>query len=307
MNEILQDALESCLTRMEKGETLDSVLERYPQLSSQLSPRLKTAASACSARRESLPAGMLARQRARGLALAAELRPRKNRPLLFRGAWRISLTTLSVIAILVLSSNGLLSASAHSIPGDTLYPLKRTVETTRLHLTIDPAEQKRLEESFSEERVDETRSLITIRRIESVEFSGVVSSQAEAAWVISGILVIITDRTDMDDGIVVGDVVEVRGSTNPAGDVEALFLSKVNVPDPDDNPAQLAPKEASYPDSAGSNISAAPTETPSPDSYSNGDGSQDGGSDEPTQSSDNHSSGDETHASDHSYDGRGEH
>jgi hypothetical protein len=224
-----------------------------------------------------------------------------------RGAWRISLTTLSVIAILVLSSNGLLSASAHSIPGDTLYPLKRSVETTRLHLTIDPTEQARLEESFSEERVDETRSLITARRVESVEFNGVVTSQAKAAWVISGIPVIITDQTDMDDGIVVGDQVEVRGSTNYNGDVEAVFLSIVGVPDPDDYPEQIAPKDASSLDeSTGTNLSAAATETPSPDSISHEDGSLGSGSSEPTQSGDHHS-GVDTHSSDHSYGDRGEH
>ncbi|MGA2505817.1 MAG: DUF5667 domain-containing protein [Anaerolineales bacterium] len=305
MNEKLQDALETCLQRMAQGETLDSLLGRYPGLAVQLSPLLKAAAHARSVRRESLPSSALARQRSRGLALAAELRPRKNRPLLLRGFWRISLTALSVIAILVLSSNGLLDASAHSIPGDTLYPLKRSVESTQLHLTSDPAEKEVLEQTFSERRVDETRSLITIRRSESVEFTGIVSSQTDVEWIVSGIPVVITSDTDMDDGIIVGDEIDVRGSTNPAGDVEAIFLSLVNVPDPDDLPAQFAPKDASSQDeSAGSNISASATETPVPDSYSNGDGSQGGGSNEPTQSGDHHS-GEDSHTGDNSYD-RGE-
>ncbi len=138
-----------------------------------------------------------------------------------------------------------------------------------------------------------------------MEFTGVVSSQTDVEWIVSGIPVVITSDTDMDDGIIVGDEIDVRGSTNPAGDVEAIFLSLVNVPDPDDLPAQFSPKDASSQDeSAGSNISASATETPVPDSYSNGDGSQGGGSNEPTQSGDHHS-GEDSHTGDNSYD-RGE-
>ncbi len=74
MNDRLQDALENCLTRMDKGETLESVLLRYPNLKSQLSPLLKTALRARSGSRESLPQSVLARQRGRGLAMAAGLR-----------------------------------------------------------------------------------------------------------------------------------------------------------------------------------------------------------------------------------------
>jgi hypothetical protein len=303
MNNRLQDALENCLTRMEKGETLESVLLRYPNLTSQLSPLLNTALRARSGSREGLPQSVLARQRGRGLDLAAGLRAKKSRPWMLRGAWRISMTVLSVIAILGLSSNGLLSASAHSIPGDTLYPLKLSVETTQLHLTLDPAEKQVLERAFGERRVDETRSLISMRRIESVEFSGVVSSQSDSVWVVSGIPVIITVRTDLDDGIVVGDEIDVRGSTNYAGDVEAISLSLVNVPDPDDTPTQMAPKEAVTPDNS-ANLSVSPTETSTPESYSQPESNPTSGSEDNSSPSDHHS-GEDSNSGDHSYD-RGE-
>ena len=82
---------------------------------------------------------VLARQRAHGLAMAAELRQAKNRNPVRRISWRPALTVLAVIALLVMSSNGLLIASAHSIPGDTLYPLKRSVESTQLRFVIRSA------------------------------------------------------------------------------------------------------------------------------------------------------------------------
>jgi hypothetical protein len=306
MNDRLQDALENCLNRMEKGETLGSVLARYPQLSDQLSPLLKTALRARSGSRDGLPQSVLARQRSRGLAMAAGLRGKKSRPWMLRGALRFSMTVLSVIAILGLSSNGLLSASAQSIPGDSLYPLKLTVESTQLHLALDPAEKQVLERAFGERRVDETRSLISMRRIESVEFNGVVSSQTDSAWVVSGIPVIITARTDMDDGILVGDEIDVRGSTNNAGDVEAISMSLVNVPDPDDAPTQVTPKDASSADTSESaNISASPTDTSSPnESYSQQNAGQTGGTEDHAAPAVNHT-GEDNHSGDHSYD-RGE-
>src|SRR5512137_1781483 len=110
MNKRLTDALENCLQRMDRGELLDSVLALYPDLSAQLRPLLETAARARSASWESLTQAVLVRQRSRGLALAAELRQGKNRHLLQRRLWRPAATILAVIAILVMSGNGLLIA-----------------------------------------------------------------------------------------------------------------------------------------------------------------------------------------------------
>ena len=227
MNKKLLDALESCLQQIEQGEPLDTVLARYPELAAQLRPLLEAAVCARSARVESLPVTALARQRARGLALAADLRQGKNRRTLRRYSWRPVMTVLAVLAILVMSSNGLLIASAHSIPGDTLYPLKRSVESTQLRLVSDPVERELLEHEFDERRVDETRHLITDQRVEEVEFTGVVASQSENEWLVSGISVVVTSRTEIDSGILVGDMIEVEGVTNAAGVVEATHLTLV--------------------------------------------------------------------------------
>jgi len=237
MNRKLYNALEYCLQRMEQGETLDSVMTHFPDLVEQLRPLLVTAVRARSAKQRVLPPAILARERSHGLALAADLRKRKSRFPYLRGFWRPTMTIASAIAILVMSGNGLLIASAHSIPGDTLYPLKRAVETTQLHFVHDPVEEQELQQTFSERRVDETRSLITIQRVENVHFTGVLTSWSDGKWLVSGIPVIITTQTQGDAGIRVGDNVEVDGSTDPNGRVEASRLSLVvsstkNVDDP---------------------------------------------------------------------------
>jgi hypothetical protein len=234
MSKKLSDALEICLQHMQDGEPLESTLARYPDLAGQLRPLLETAARAHCTGRESLSQAALLRQRSLGLTLAADLRHGMSRRSLFRRFWRPVVTFLSVAAFLLLSSNGLLLASAHSIPGDTLYPLKRSVESTQLRLVSDSTQRHDLERTFSERRVDETRSLITNKRVENVEFTGVVSIQSANKWLVSNIPVIITSQTDIDAGIRIGDDIEVDGATNTAGDVKAIRLSFASNPDTDD-------------------------------------------------------------------------
>ena len=305
MNKIMLDALESCLQLMEKGEQLDSALARYPGLQAQLRPLLEAAVCARSARVESLPTTTLARQRARGLALAADLRRQKIRHPLRKYSWRPVMTALSVLAILVMSSNGLLIASAHSIPGDTLYPLKRSVESTQLHLVSDPVEKDALERTFDERRVEETRSLIADERVEEVEFNGLVSSQSESVWEVSGIKVVITPHTQIDAGIHVGDRVDVDGSTNPSGGMDATHISLVNGPDDDTKLPQMTPTLPSGAAPSGeSSLQETPTESSIGSAGSGGESNHESdGSDQSSSSSTGehssgeHSSGDSNHDS----------
>jgi hypothetical protein len=243
MNKKLVDALETCLQRMEQGEALDSVLAGYPQLAAQLRPLLVTAVRARSANREPFPQSALARSRSRGLSLAADLRQRGIHQPVLRRFWRPAVTILSVIVILVVSSNGILVASAHSIPGDTLYPLKLSVESTQLNLVSNLAQKQKLEQTFRERRLEETKSLISIRRIEDVDFTGVLTNQSGDKWLVSGIPVVITAQVDRDDGIQIGDDIDVNGSTDTAGNVEAMRLSLASVPDADEDYPVVSPTQ----------------------------------------------------------------
>jgi hypothetical protein len=263
MNKKLPDILENCLLRMQQGETLETVLAQHPDLAAQLRPLLETAARARSARPEDLPGTLLARQRTQLLARAAELRQGNNRRLLQRPSWRPVWTLLSVLAMLIMSSNGLLIASAHSLPGDTLYPLKRSVESTQLQLVFNPVKRQALEQSFNKRRLDETKSLITRQRVESVDFKGVVTSQSDGEWLVSGIPVLLDTQTGLDAGIEVGDEIEVHGATNGSGDVEVTRLSLAATPVPEEaqpgwSATRTASPEAEHPEGS-------PTLTSSPE------------------------------------------
>jgi hypothetical protein len=300
MNKRLIDALDACLQRMEHGEPLDSVLAGYPQQDAELRPLLITAVCARSADRESIPRPILLRQRSRGLSLAADLRLGKIRYKVHRRFFRPALAVLLVIVILVMSSNGILVASAHSIPGDSLYPLKRSVESTQLQLVSDLAQRQVLEQTFSERRVEETKSLITIRRIEDVDFTGVVTRQSGDEWLVSGIPVVINDHVNLDEGIEIGDDIDVHGSTDPAGTVKAIHLSLAKVSRADDNHPGLSSTPTPSPKSKEeSDFTTTPTESSLIPTHSGEAENQVDQSNhqQSLMSGENHSSGDSSHDS----------
>ena len=312
MNKKLIDALDTCLLRMEHGEPLEYILAGYPDLAAQLRPLLLTAMQARSASREPFPQALLARQRSLGLSLAADLRQGKIHQPLFRRYWRTAVTVFLVIVIMIMSSNGILVASAHSIPGDSLYPIKLSVESTQLHLVSDLAQRQALEQTFSARRVDETKSLIAIRRIADVNFTGVVISRSGDDWLVSGIPVVLDGQVDIDTGIEIGDDIDVHGSTDSDGHVEAWRLSFAKASDADDVAPDLSqtPTPSLTPQLESDVITVPPASTPVP-GYSGEDGNKNNGiapNDRQFSISDkDHSSGEKPHDSQPNPEGEGDH
>jgi hypothetical protein len=180
--------------------------------------------------------GAISRGRAHILTAAADLRAAPAPRLFRRPSWRYAMITLVTVLALVLGGNGLLTASAQSLPGDPLYAFKRSVEQTQLLFLFDPTQRQALQDAFSQRRVDETKSLITINRVAPVEFDGVLASQTDDGWLVSGIPVVITSQTRVDGALQVGDAVTVSGETNSDGRVEASHL--IPVPVSSDQPVE---------------------------------------------------------------------
>jgi hypothetical protein len=225
MKKILLDALENCLEAMEKGASLDAALNRYPGLAAELKPLLEAAQRAQTLSGRDLPLGAISRGRMRVLSAAEDLRAARSPRFLHRSSWRNALITFVTVLVLLLGGNGLLVASAQSLPGDPLYAIKRSVEQTQLFFLFDPTQRQAMQITLSQRRVDETKSLITNNRVEPVVFDGVVASQTEDGWLVSGIPVIITSQTRVDGNLHIGDSVTVSGETNADGRVEASHLT----------------------------------------------------------------------------------
>lgn len=221
MNTKLIEALELCLQVLEQGGTVEECLARFPFLARDLRPLLESAQAARSLSLPTVPGNAVTRGRVRVLNRAAQihqgLRPRAHYP----HAWRLAAIPLVVLAFLFLTGNGLIAASANALPGDALYPVKRTVEDIRLRLAPDIKVEAGIQKEISTRRIDETEILLSEQRVEPVDFEGQVSEQLPDGWLIAGIPVRVTGQTEVEGALAVGAQVEVRGQTQSDGSVLA--------------------------------------------------------------------------------------
>jgi hypothetical protein len=217
MDERLYDTFEQALAELEAGAEFETVLAAYPELRSEL----ETAQMAKSSVQPDIPPGAANRSRTQILARAMQLRQGSQpRQPLFSRAPRFVIT-LIIVAVFLLSGSGLVAASAQAIPGDQLYSVKRTFETVRLGLTISPQSHQQIEVQYQSRRLDEVKRLLALGRLEMVQFDGVVDQQEDGSWKVSGIQVRLTLETIVLGDILPGMTVEVEGTTQPEGWVQA--------------------------------------------------------------------------------------
>lgn len=308
----LYDVLEICLQEIEQGADIDTVLFRYPNFADELRPILE---ASLDARRMAVPepsAEVVRRNRAKVLQQAAQMRESQAKP--SRRIWFASLrrvaVTLAVVAVLFLSGTNLVRAASATLPGDDLYPVKRTWEDVLLLFTFDVQQREALEIEHENERLHELRELFTEGRAVEVDFAGVVTIQNGNQWVVSGVPVLVSDLTELRDGpIDVGSAVRVKGQTQGDGIVLAERIrllppdAKLPSVDMDDDESEEADHGGGAEDNSGKGSGdqtpeAEETEGPRSESELNNESSDEGnGSD-----SSNSGSGSEDNSGDNSND-----
>lgn len=240
MNKKLIDALEICLQALDNGETIDATLKRFPALADELRPILEASLHAKSMAGEAVAEDVHRRGRARVLQRAAEFRESKRAPR--KRTWIFAFRPVAVTLMLVvflLSGTGLVRASTTSLPGDNLYPVKRTWEDFTLVFTSG-MKREELELTYETERVEEINELLAEGRGEVVTFSGYVNTQTPSQWTVAGVPVLITSDTVLPaQPVTVGSGVTVSGTTNELGflvaqNVEIVPAGTV-IPDLDDD------------------------------------------------------------------------
>ncbi len=197
MNNDIYDVLEACLQSIEHGANVDALLARYPQFADELRPLLKTALSARAMPLTSPSASGMRRGRANLLQKAAEMREAKTAPRSRRSVipmfQRLAIS-LGLTFALVFSGTGLVSASSTALPGENLYPVKRTWEDVRLFFVFDPSIRMVRENEYEQERLHEATELLAEGRHEEISFAGVVAEQ-NGQFYISSLPVILTAET----------------------------------------------------------------------------------------------------------------
>lgn len=221
----LYDILELCLQEIEQGADIDTVLFHYPDFADELRPILEASVDAKSMAVPAPSAEVVRRNRAKVLQQAAQMREsrvKSSRRIWFASLRRVTVT-LTVVAALFVSGTNLVRAASTTLPGDNLYPVKRTWEDVLLLFTFNLQEREALEVEHENERLHEVRELFAEGRSEDVEFGGLVTSQNGNEWVISpGITVLVSTQTELRAGpIVVGSAVRVEGETRSDGVVLA--------------------------------------------------------------------------------------
>lgn len=247
-------ALDRALQLRAEGVSIEACLARFPQYSNELRPLLEAASHAASGLRagEPLPPPNLARGRARVLQAA---RASQTRPGVLILRWATSLAFVMVLAF------GVASASAQSLPGDALYPVKLAIEEAQLALAGNLNARLRLEAEHNARRQSEVSELIRLKREGAVEFEGPVESATRDELIVAGV------RIRGSNSVTTGDRVRVNVRTTAEGSVLLEALTSIVVVPPADRPTPTFTATQS-PSLAPTNTATAtrsrPSETASP-------------------------------------------
>jgi len=171
------EAFEICLNQIFSGdETIESVLDQYPDIADQLRPELEAALWIYSKRDATLMRpGYLTASRQRLVdeinqgEQTSFLHPRPVlawKQFLFRSAFTALFLVFSVLAF-----RGGAQAVGTSLPGDRLYDLKLAAENVQLSLTPDTATEAELRIDLVDRRAQETAELLEKGRYEDAEIA----------------------------------------------------------------------------------------------------------------------------------------
>jgi LysM repeat protein len=218
----LQDAFNDSVDRLAAGQSIEDCLRAYPQHAPDLRPMLEAGQLIRSAGFAPVEVN-LAQQRAR-LRVQQALR---TTPI-----WRsyplqqaLALAAMLLITFVVIAG-GLSAVSRSSLPGDTLYGVKRFSESLELSFSGSPD----LTTRFNAERIEEIRQLLNTGRTAEVEFNGQAQMIDGNTWLVAGLPVLVGDNVPGANAILVGDLIQVTGATMPNSQLQATTITLLGRP-----------------------------------------------------------------------------
>jgi hypothetical protein len=230
--------LDHCLARMRQGESPQACLANYPSQAGELAPDLalsgqlfqlpllEPAPKAVAIGFEKMMAALDAREKTAPLAGLSALVAAVSGLVRRRGFPASALRVALVSTVLLVAVGAFaITAAADTLPGDALYPVKRTWEDARLMLTADDSSRAALRSSFEKRRREEVQAVQELRRPVTVEFNGLVESAAGDVWQVGGLALTITNDTEVGAGVSLGQEVTVRAQVKDDGSLSALALA----------------------------------------------------------------------------------
>jgi hypothetical protein len=236
----IESILDECLNQIAGGkeEALDACVAEHLTVARELEPLLRLAVELETLRQDEppSPAGLqagkqkLLREAARLKALEEQKARARHLP-----SWSINLQSLlrrstavvalAAVLVVTLLGGGTIAASATSLPGDSLYAVKRMTEEFQLVFTLDRQAKAQLVQKLDERRREEAKAVATSHRVAEMSFRGRVESVGSSNWTISGVQVSISAETIVEGEASVGAVVRVQVRSLSDGTLSAVRIS----------------------------------------------------------------------------------
>ncbi len=240
MSRRLETALDESLARLNKGESIESCLEHFPEFRGQLEPLLQVGGRLSRMAAQTAPSEeAVARARRRFMAEVYERRATqvspKRRPFWVPVLQRGVATASVVVALIVVLLTGTGIVSANSLPGDPLYGIKLASENVRIWLTPDSESRVLLRSYYDSLRVAEVKQVLEKGRETQVSFTGVVERVEGNTLIVQGIPVQIS-AIQSSEPPVPGAKVQVVAQTQSDGTVAA---NSVDIEPADELPSPI--------------------------------------------------------------------
>ncbi len=195
-------ALQEYLNALDAGANPESIIRRYPYFAT----RMRFWAEYVSGLKAKIPPSVV----------PAFIRAQRKVPFTLTSLTAIPLrliVSLSMAFVLVLSSGIGYARAAASLPGDTLYPIKLTIE--QIQLATTPLElQAQLLSEIAERRREETQVLLEQNMQQEVAFEGQVDQVLANSVVVSDIEVVFASVDQKIKSIIPGTKVKIKGYTS---------------------------------------------------------------------------------------------
>jgi len=161
MSKGFEKILDECLERLTQGESIEECLAHYPEQAAELEPLLRIAIAAKEASSLEPRPELKAAARHRFQAAISDIeRKRERRGVALRWRWRWALAITAVLLLILVAGGTTVAASSDSLPGETLYPVKTTVEKVRLWFTTTDTGKAKLHAQFANRRAQEIIRII---------------------------------------------------------------------------------------------------------------------------------------------------
>jgi hypothetical protein len=174
MKDELQQILEDCLELLEQGASIEDCLNKYPADAGELKSLLNIAQRSRRSLHYAIPRDAKARIRTRIMThYDRQHWPRGQKTPIWSLLRRWAYVTIFVLTFLIVAGVGLNVASANAVPGDTLYPVKRSFEEIQIAFSLSDMAKAETHVRLAERRINEIVELA--RKGESEYIPGLVS------------------------------------------------------------------------------------------------------------------------------------